>query len=163
MSRTTSPTVTQSQEQVVWPDSTPSTTHFSFIERLKRARIERGLSIPDMADRVGLGLRLAHEFEDVVTPLPFSHLELWCEAVGVPFADYLSIYWAEEREIRECEEREAEQKAPCITNTTSDETAAPALSYSPRGCGILNFLRSLVAHIRERFLSRFSTCEQKPE
>lgn len=188
MSRTTSPTSTENQnagEEFVWPEFAPSPGHRNFIERLRRARIDCGLSIPDMAKRVGLGLRLAREFENAITPLPFCHLEIWCQVVGVPFEDYLALYWAEmevyfEAEEREAEEREAaqerevqerevaqkaEREAPCITNTESGETEAPApaLSCSPRGFGFSNLLRAVAAHIVRIFLSLFSTSKETPK
>ncbi len=168
MSRALQTTCTQTAsapieaEEIVWPEFNPSPGYCHFIERLNRARIERGLSIADMAGEVGLTFRLANEFENGVTPLPFCHLELWCEAVGVPFDDYLALYRAEERAW---DEREAEKKAPCITDTEATETEAPApaLSRSPSSFGFLNSLRSAFAHIRDRFLSLFSTPEQKPK
>lgn len=162
---------TESEPEFVWPEYTPSTAHRHFLGRLKRARIERGLSIADMSDEVGLTFGLANEFEHGVTPLPFEWLEVWCETVGVPFADYLAIYWADEREWaerqveqREDAQKEAEQQTPCITNTGPNQatvTKAPALlrstSHSPRGFSLLAYLRSLVAHIRSRLRSLFST------
>ena len=237
MSRTLQSTPTENQnagEEVVWPEFAPSPGYRSFIERLRRARIECGLSIPDMAKRVGLGFQLAHEFENLITPLPFCHLSLWSEAVGVPFEDFVAIYNAEmeelfdaqereaqereaqereaqerearereaqereaqereaqerereaqereaqereaqereaqerefrEREFREREfrERKAEPNAPCITNTEAPtlaptEAPAPAPTSVSRGGGFLNLLRSVAAHIRDHFLSRFST------
>ncbi len=175
-------------EEIVWPEFAPSPGYRSFIERLRHARIERGLSIPDMAKRVGLGFQLAHEFENLITPLPFCHLSLWSEAVGVPFEDFVAIYNAEMEELfdaqeREAEEREAQereaqereaqdarkevgQNAPCITNTeapTLAPTEAPAPTSVSRSFGLVSFLHSLVAHIRKRFRSRFSTPKKTPE
>ncbi len=154
MSRTTSPTsepkAQTEAEEFVWPQFNPSTGYRRFIERLRLARLERGLSIAEMSDEVGLTFRLAHEFENIVAPLPFEWLEVWCQTVGVPFNDYIAIYRADQREWDERQallEIEAEAFAP----------EAPAPTSVNRGSGIWQHLRSVAAHIAKRFASRFST------
>ncbi len=132
-------------EEIVWPEFNPSSAYRDFIERLRLARIERGLSIADMSDEVGLTFRLAHEFENLTAPLPFEWLEVWCETVGVPFEDYLTIYRADQREWDQRQallEIEAETHAPTSVN---------------RAFSWLSILRSVAAHIAKRFTSLFST------
>jgi hypothetical protein len=109
------------------------------------ARIERGLSIADMSDEVGLTFRLAHEFENLTTPLPFEWLELWCQTVGVPFEDYIAIYRADQSEWDERQallEIEVETHAPTSVNRASIW---------------LSSLRSVAAHFAKRFASLYST------
>lgn len=162
---------TEAEAEFVWPEFNPSPAHRNFIERLRLARLERGLSIADMSDEVGLTFRLANEFESLTTPLPFDYLELWCQVVGVPFDDYLAIYRADERAW---DERQAEKKAarerevretPCLTNTEATDTEAPtpAPTSVSRGFGFLNLLRSIAAHIANRMRSRFFTPKETPE
>ena len=114
MSRTLQPTPKPDAqvvaEDIVWPEFAPSPGYRHFIERLRRARIECGLSLSDMAKRVGLGFQLAHEFENLITPLPFCHLSLWSEAVGVPFDDFVAIYNAEMEELFDAQERETQER-----------------------------------------------------
>jgi transcriptional regulator with XRE-family HTH domain len=146
MSHPTSPTssVSAQTEEFVWPQFNTSTRYRRFIERLRLARIERGLSIADMSDEVGLSFKLAYEFENLITPLPFEWLEIWCETVGVPFADYLAIYRADQREWDEGQaflEIEAQAFAP--------STVTHAFCW-------LSSLRSAVAHTVSRLASLFS-------
>ncbi len=155
MNRTTSPASEPKAqvvaEEFVWPQFNPSSAYRRFIERLRLARLERGLSIADMSDEVGLTFRLAHEFETLTAPLPFEWLEVWCETVGVPFADYLTIYRADQREW---DERQAQLEIEA-------ETHAPTSVKG--GSGIWQHLRSVAAHIAKRFASLFSTPKETPE
>jgi transcriptional regulator with XRE-family HTH domain len=158
MSNATQPTQIEAEE-FVWPDFNPSIGHRSFIERLRLTRLERGLSIADMADEVELHHKLAYEFENALTPLPFDYLEVWCQAVRVPFEDFLAIYWADEEAYDAAKEAQSktEQKTPGITNTSSGLTPEPALSHSSRAFGFLIRLRSEATRITKGFLSSFST------
>ena len=152
MSRTIQPT-SQTEveaEEFIWPEFNPSHRYREFIERLRLARLERGLSIADMSDEVGLTFRLAHEFENIVAPLPFEWLEVWCETVGVPFADYLTIYRADEREW------DARQDELEI-ETDQQHHEPLALPNVNRAFRWLSILCSVAAHIVKRFLSRYST------
>lgn len=138
----------------IYPEFNPSPGYRAFIERLRLARLERGLSIADMSDEVGLTFRLAHEFENITAPLPFEWLEIWCQTVGVQFEDFLAIYWADEREWQERQDaKEAAQKR----EASETETPATEPEPDPRSSGVLNPLSSWVDRIARFFRSLFST------
>jgi transcriptional regulator with XRE-family HTH domain len=165
VSRTIQPTSQTEAEPLVWPAFSPSPRYRSFIERLRLARLERGLSIADMTDEVGLSFKLAYEFENIVTPLPFDYLEVWCETVGIPFADYLAIYRADQREWDERQDQleiapdQQQHSAPCITVTAADEIEATETAPTSvnRRFGVLNLLRAAFDRIASFFHSRFCT------
>lgn len=149
--------------------------HREFFALLRRARIDKGLSIADMSDEVGLSFKLAYEFETLVTPLPFEWLEVWCKVVGVPFADYLVVYWdgqevyfqkqEKEREAEETEaarEREGTPNAHSSTNTAA-ETTAPANASENRAFGLLAPLCAAFARVAVFFRALFSTPRETPE
>ena len=134
------------------PDSKYTPQYRQFFGRLRRARIEKGLSLSEIAELVGLQLSLAYEFENLIAPLPFEWLETWCKVVGVPFEDYLAVYWAMEEADFETQEREAAQN-------TQKEAAAPS-PFSEnvnRRFSILNLLRAAVAYIARRVTALFCT------
>jgi transcriptional regulator with XRE-family HTH domain len=145
------------------PGSNYTPAYRQFFARLRRARIDKGLSLFEVAELVGLELPLAYEVENLIAPLPFEWLEVWCKVVGVPFADYLVVYWASEEAYFQKLECEAEEKAarergdtpnaPCITNTEADATLIESLS---RGCTWLTTLRAAFDRIARFFRSRFS-------
>ncbi len=154
------------QSVAIYPEIEPESgagytpAYRQFFGRLRRARIERGISLAEMAKLVGLPLQSAHDFENLAMPLPFEWIEAWCKVVGVPFADYLAVYWAMEEADFEAQERDAAQKeaaqnAPCITNTES-EADAPSNASVSRG-GWLWPLRAALDRIAIFFRSLFST------
>lgn len=170
MSRTTpstseaTSTITESaEEEIVWPEFNPSPAHRHFLERLRLARLGRGLSISDMSDEVGLTYRLANEFETLAAPLPFEWLEVWCQTVGVPFDDFLAIYWADEREWEQRQERkQSEQQAPCITITEAGEGETETLAPTSvnRGFGWLSSLRAALSRVARFSRLSFSTSRE---
>jgi transcriptional regulator with XRE-family HTH domain len=134
------------------PSSKYTPAYREFFARLRRARIEKGLSLAEVAELVGLQLSLAYEFENLIAPLPFEWLEVWCKVVGVPFDDYLAVYWAMEEAYAAAKEREAEQN-------TQEVPAAPAPFSENVSCGSgwLWTLRAAFASTSSRFLSRLRT------
>jgi transcriptional regulator with XRE-family HTH domain len=151
------------------PGSNYTPAYREFFERLRRARIEKGLSLFEVAELVGLQLSLAYEVENLIAPLPFEWLEVWCKVVGVPFEDYLAVYWAmEEAGIPEPERSRciAGRKANQHKNngraqghaTTPDPEHSEA---EPEHCGAqpgtLSPLRAALDRAARFFRSRFST------
>ena len=176
MSRTIQPTPEsasaqiEAQEEFVWPEIYPSRGYRGFIKRLRLARINKGLSIADMSDEVGLSFRLAYEFENLVAPLPFCHMRVWCDVVGVPFDDFLAIYWADEEAYAVAKEREAEQKVAeqqslGITSTKAGAPEVPTSNppHSPRNVGWLSPLRAAFDRILPFFRTRSSTSKKTSE
>ena len=157
MSRATPSTSAQVvAEEFVCPEFNPSPAYRGFVERLRLARIERGLSIAEMSDEVGLTFRLAHEFENLAAPLPFEWLELWCQTVGVPFEDFLAIYWADECVWDERQAQlEIESAAPCINITEICGIKTPA-GPNP-DFGFLGTLHVALARLAKFFHSLIST------
>ena len=143
------------------PGSNYTPEYREFFARLRRARIDKGLSLFEVAELVGLELPLAYEVENLIAPLPFDWLEVWCKVVGVPFADYLVVYWDSQREWderqdarKEAQECEAAQNAPSSTNT---EPPAPSFPSVNGGFGGLATLRATFDRVARFFRSLFST------
>ena len=163
------------------PGSNYTPAYREFFGRLRRARIEKGLSLFEVAELVGLQLPLAYEVENLIAPLPFEWLEVWCKVVGVPFDDYLEIYWdMEEAKIPEPERsrciagrRANQRKYAQAKNNEHAQSLATAPDPEPEhpegseDCaprpGVLNTLNSLVARTRAFFRSRFSTLKETLE
>ena len=101
--------------------------YHEFFGRLRRARIDKGLTLTEMAELVRLPLKSAYDFENLLMPLPFEWIEAWCKVVGVPFKDYIAVYWA-------MEEAYAAAQEPVETgalSSTDTHTSAPDPSHLP--------------------------------
>ena len=67
----------------------PTPTYRLFLNRLVEARTERGISIPELADRLALPIAEVAAFENGEKPLDFVQTHAWCRALGVPFTEFV--------------------------------------------------------------------------
>ncbi len=67
----------------------PTAGYNLFLKRLVQARTERGISIPELSDRLGLPVAEIAAFEAGESPLDFVQTHAWCRALDVPSTEFV--------------------------------------------------------------------------
>lgn len=104
-----------------------------FLARLVQARYDRGLTIPELADRLGLPVPLVEKYENGELPLDVLQTRSWVSALDVPIVAFTQALDDELASTLDRDEAIVGEIAPDVTiETASDETDEEDPPKEPR-------------------------------